>query len=93
MRQRLTKLGVTFIAESAVAVWHGDGATIRNLLDGSERRMPFDTLVLATVNSADREVVEELQAEGIAHRAIGDCLAPRHTPAATFEGRRLGLEI
>ncbi len=93
LRARLAKLGAKFITESAVTAWHGDGATIRNLLDGSERTLPFDTLVLATVNRADSEIAEELQTEGVAFTAIGDCLAPRHAPAATYEGRRLGLEI
>ncbi len=93
LRMRLAKLGATFITESALVAWHGDGATIRNLLDGSEQRLPFDTLVLATINRADAEIAEELQAEGVSFRAIGDCLAPRHAPAATFEGRRIGLEI
>jgi len=93
LRMRLAKLGATFITESALVAWHGDGATIRNLLDGSEQRLPFDTLVLATINRADAEIAEELQAEGVSFRAIGDCLAPRHAPAATFEGRRMGLEI
>jgi NADPH-dependent 2,4-dienoyl-CoA reductase/sulfur reductase-like enzyme len=93
LRIRLAKLGAKFITESAVTAWHGDGATIRNLLDGSEQRLPFDTLVLATINRADTEIADDLQAEGVAFKAIGDCLAPRHTPAATFEGRRLGLEI
>ena len=30
LRMRLAKLGATFITESAVTAWHGDGATIRN---------------------------------------------------------------
>ena len=93
LRMRLTKLGATFITESAVTAWHGDGATIRNLLDGIERTLPFDTLVLATVNLAETDIAEALQADGIAFKAVGDCLAPRHTPAATFEGRRLGLAL
>jgi 2,4-dienoyl-CoA reductase-like NADH-dependent reductase (Old Yellow Enzyme family)/thioredoxin reductase len=93
LRMRLAKLGAKWITESAVTAWHGDGATIRNLLDGSEQRLPFDTLVLATVNRAETEIADDLLAEGVAFKAVGDCLAPRHTPAATFEGRRLGLEI
>jgi len=93
LRMRLAKLGARFITESAVTAWYGDGATIRNLLDGSEQRLPFDTLVLATINRADTEIAEELQADGVAFSAIGDCLARRHAPAPTFEGRRLGLEI
>jgi 2,4-dienoyl-CoA reductase-like NADH-dependent reductase (Old Yellow Enzyme family) len=93
LRARLAKLGVRVFAESILMAWHGDGATIRSLLDGGEQRLPFDTLVLATVNRADREVAEDLQASGAAFKAIGDCLAPRHAPAAIYEGRRLGLEI
>jgi 2,4-dienoyl-CoA reductase-like NADH-dependent reductase (Old Yellow Enzyme family)/NADPH-dependent 2,4-dienoyl-CoA reductase/sulfur reductase-like enzyme len=93
LRMRLAKLGVKFITESAVTAWHGDGATIRSLLDSSEQRLAFDTLVLATVNRAETDIAEELQAEGVVFTAIGDCLAPRHAPAATFEGRRLGLEL
>ncbi len=93
LRVRLAKLGAKWITESAVTAWHGDGATIRNLLDDSEQRLAFDTLVLATVNRAETEIADDLLAEGVAFKAVGDCLAPRHTPAATFEGRRLGLEI
>jgi hypothetical protein len=93
LRSRLAKLGATFITESAVTAWHGDGATIRNLLDDSERTLPFDTLVLATVNQAESDIADELRALGVGFTALGDCLAPRHTPAATFEGRRLGLSI
>jgi len=93
LRSRLAKLGTTFITESAVTAWHGDGATIRNLLDDSERTLPFDTLVLATVNQAESDIADELRALGVGFTALGDCLAPRHTPAATFEGRRLGLSI
>jgi hypothetical protein len=39
------------------------------------------------------ESAEELQADGVAFNTIGDCLAPRHALAATFERRRLGLEV
>jgi 2,4-dienoyl-CoA reductase-like NADH-dependent reductase (Old Yellow Enzyme family)/pyruvate/2-oxoglutarate dehydrogenase complex dihydrolipoamide dehydrogenase (E3) component len=93
LRARLAKLGVKIVAESVVTTWHGDGATIRSLLTGSEQRLAFDTLVLATVNRADNEVAKTLQASGATFKAIGDCLAPRHAPAAIYEGRRLGLEL
>ena len=93
LRARLAKLGVKTITESVITAWHGDGATIRDLLDGSEQRLDFDTLVLATVNRADTEVADELRESGSAFAAIGDCLAPRHAPAAIYEGRKLGLGI
>jgi hypothetical protein len=48
LRSALTRLGVAFITDSAIKQWHGDGATIVNLLDGSERRENYDALILAT---------------------------------------------
>jgi NADPH-dependent 2,4-dienoyl-CoA reductase/sulfur reductase-like enzyme len=92
-RARLAKLGVSFITESAVVEWHGDGATVRSLLDGGEQRLPFDSLVLATVNASETEIATGLRAAGSPFHAIGDCVAPRHAPAAIYEGRRLGLAL
>jgi len=93
LRARLAKLGVKTITESVITNWHGDGATIRDLLSGSEQRLDFDTLVLATVNRADTEIADELRDSGSPFAAIGDCLAPRHAPAAIYEGRKLGLGL
>lgn len=93
MRSRLKKLGVQFITDAVVLEWHGDAATIRDLSTRSEQRLPFDSLVLATTNTADSALQEALQADGIAHQAIGDCLAPRQAAAAIFEGRRLALSL
>ncbi len=93
LRARLARLGVKVLAESVVTAWHGDGATIRSLLDGGEQRLPFDSLVLATVNRAETEIADELRATGAPFTAIGDCLAPRHAPAAIYEGRTLGMRI
>ena len=36
--ERLGALGVVTLADSAVSEWHGDGATVVNLLDNSTRR-------------------------------------------------------
>jgi hypothetical protein len=89
LRARLAKLGVKTITESDHELaWRR--RTIRDLLDGSEQRLDFDTLVLA-VNRADTEVADELREDGSPFAAIGDCLAPRHAPAAIYEGRKLGL--
>jgi NADPH-dependent 2,4-dienoyl-CoA reductase/sulfur reductase-like enzyme len=93
LRARLAKLGVKTLTESVITNWHGDGATIRSLLDGSEQRLDFDTLVLATVNRADTEIADDLRESGSPFAAIGDCLAPRHAPAAIYEGRKLGLRM
>jgi len=93
MRSRLKKLGVTFVTDSVILEWHGDAATIRDLSTGVEQRLPFDSLVLATTNTADSALQTDLQSVGLAHHAIGDCLAPRHAAAAIFEGRRLALTL
>jgi len=93
LRARLARLGVKTLAESVVLAWHGDGATIRSLLDGTEQRLAFDSLVLATVNLPETEVADDLRVAGAAFTAIGDCQAPRHAPAAIYEGRRLGLRL
>lgn len=93
MRTRLKKLGVTFVTDSAILAWHGDAATIRDLSTGEERRLPFDSLVLATTNAADSALQDELAEAGLAFDAIGDCLAPRHAAAAIYEGRKLALSL
>jgi NADPH-dependent 2,4-dienoyl-CoA reductase/sulfur reductase-like enzyme len=93
LRVRLRKLGVATITEAAVGAWHGDGATIVNLLDGSEQRLAFDTLVLATPNQAVTELQEALAGSGREIHTVGDCVAPRQFQNATFEGRSLGLRL
>lgn len=92
-RQRLRKLGARFITESAVCEWHGDGATILDLHTGTRERLSFDGLVLATTNVAEDSLARELQGSGLEIHLVGDCLAPRHAPAATYEGRKLGLAL
>ncbi len=93
LRARLKRLGAGWITDSAVTAWHGDAATIRNLLDGSEATLPFDTLLLSTVNRPDNELVGALADAAFPIHSIGDCVAPRHAAAAIFEGRRLARQL
>jgi len=93
IRPRLRQLNVAFMTESVVLEWHGDAATIRDLLTGKDSRHPFDALVLATTNVAESVLADDLRAAGIAFQAIGDCVSPRHAPAAIYEGRRLGIAL
>ena len=79
--------------ESAIGEWHGDGATVIGLLDGSERRIDADALVLATVNAPERTLPDALAGSGREVHAIGDCVAARQAPAAIHEGRKLALEL
>ena len=91
--ERLGALGVVTLADSAVSEWHGDGATVVNLLDNSTRRIESDALVLATINVAETGLLDALTESGLEVHTIGDCVAPRRANNAIFEGRRLGLKI
>ncbi|MDF2764994.1 MAG: NAD(P)-binding protein, partial [Rhodospirillales bacterium] len=79
--------------ESAVEEWHGDGATILDLLTEQRSTLPFDSLVLATTNVPEASLAAELASSGLELHLIGDALATRQAPAAIFEGRRLGLRL
>ena len=93
LRQRLARLGVVFIVESVLDAWHGDGATVVSLLDGSERWVGADSLVLATTNLAEDSLRQDLAGKIPELHAIGDCVAPRMAPYAFYEGRKLGLSL
>jgi len=93
VRERLRKLGAAFRTECAIVAWHGDGATVRDLLAGTEERIDADSLVLATTNEPVTELADALRGSGIEVHAIGDGLAARHAPAAIYEGRTLGLRL
>jgi thioredoxin reductase len=93
LRSALTRLGVAFITDSAIKQWHGDGATIVNLLDGSERREPYDALILATPNVADTTLFDGLAGSDLEVHTVGDCVAPRWAVHAIYEGRKLGIAL
>jgi 2,4-dienoyl-CoA reductase-like NADH-dependent reductase (Old Yellow Enzyme family)/pyruvate/2-oxoglutarate dehydrogenase complex dihydrolipoamide dehydrogenase (E3) component len=93
LRAKLKQLGVTVLSESAVTAWHGDGATVRSLLDGGEMRVAAETLVLATANVAETGLVEALAKWEQELHTIGDALAPRRAQTAIYEGRKLGLAL
>ncbi len=90
VRAALKKYGATFLAESVVTEWRGDGATVRNMLDGSLTDVPASAIVLATTNMALNDLELELTALGVETRTAGDCVAPRNAAYAFYEGRKLG---
>lgn len=93
LRRKLKRLGVSFITDSAVKTWHGNAATIVNLLDGSEQKLDFDALVLATPNVSETTLLDELADDGVNLHAVGDCVAPRWAVHAIYEGRKLAREL
>jgi 2,4-dienoyl-CoA reductase-like NADH-dependent reductase (Old Yellow Enzyme family)/pyruvate/2-oxoglutarate dehydrogenase complex dihydrolipoamide dehydrogenase (E3) component len=93
IRPRLRQLGVVFLTDSVVIEWHGDAATVRELLINRDSRLECDSLVLATTNVSETELAGSLRAAGVEFHAVGDCISPRHAPAAIYEGRRLGRTL
>ena len=93
LRVKLKQLGAQFITESVVKEWHGDGATLMNILDSSEQYLDCDALVLATPNVAETTLLDELAADGVEVHTLGDCVAPRWAVHAIYEGRKLGREL
>ncbi len=93
LRRKLASLGVVSITDTAIDEWHGDGATLVDLLGGDTRTLAADTLVLATVNQAETWLAEELAGSETEIHTIGDCVAPRLAVMAIYEGRELGLRL
>lgn len=91
LRVRLARQGVTFLTEHLIARWHGNGATLRNLLTGVEETRPASALVMSTTNLAFDPFPEKIQGK-LLHR-VGDCAAPRLAPYAFHEGRKLALGL
>ena len=92
-RARLKALGVTFITESAIAEWLGNGAGARvvSLLDRSETTILASSLVFATTNQAFDLLSDPL--DDLAPTLIGDAAAPRLAPYAFFDGRKTALSL
>ena len=93
LRSALKRLGVAFITDAAIREWHGDAATIVDLLDGSERRENYDALILATPNVAETTLLDALAGSHLELHSVGDCVAPRWAVHAIYEGRKLGISL
>jgi len=93
LRQRLAKLGVNFILESAVTSWNKEGAEVLCFLDGKTQFIESDTLVFATSNVAEDSLIQDLQGSGLNVLNIGDSAGPRQAPFVIYEGHRTGMEI
>jgi NADPH-dependent 2,4-dienoyl-CoA reductase/sulfur reductase-like enzyme len=91
LRARLAKLNVRTLTECVIAMWHGDRATVRSMLDDSEQDIAAEALVMSTTNAAFDPLSAELGDLDL--RIIGDCAAPRLAPYAFYEGRKTGLTI
>ncbi len=95
LRERLKKLGAETVTNAGVRAWTGTAATIIDLRDGTEGEIAADSLVLACTNVSERWLADSLieLAPDLEVHEIGDGVAPRLTPAATYEGRMVGRMI
>ncbi len=93
LRRKLKQLGVKTATDAAITEWHGDGATVVDLRDGSEWRLDADALILATVNTPQTWLYDGLADGDLEVHAIGDCVAPRLAVMAIYEGRELGMRL
>ena len=90
-RKRLAQLGVRMITESAIAEWHGNGATVQSLLTGAQEVIAASALVMSTTNRAFDPFPEGFAGKQVLR--IGDCAAPRLAAYAFHEGRKVALAL
>ena len=93
LRQKLSKLGVSFILESAITKWKKGSAEIICFLDGKPQTIEAKSLVYATTNIAKNSLSLNLQDSGMEIISIGDCVSPRSAPFVIYEGHNIGLKI
>ncbi|PZQ97928.1 MAG: oxidoreductase [Cereibacter sphaeroides] len=91
MRRALARKGAVVHAEHCIARWHGNGATIRNLLTGEETTVAASALVMATTNIAFDPFPESFPGKTVVR--VGDCAAPRLAAYAFHEGRKAALAL
>lgn len=91
LRGRLARAGVRSLTESAIAEWHGDGASVLNLLTRQTVLVPATALVMSTTNRAFDPLSAALA--DLDPILVGDAAAPRQAPYAFHEGRRAALAL
>ncbi|MDQ2066273.1 FAD-dependent oxidoreductase [Xinfangfangia sp. CPCC 101601] len=90
-RRALAAKGVVFMTESMIPRWHGNGATVRNMLTGTEQMVAASALVMATTNRSFDPYPEEFAGKEVLR--IGDCSAPRLAAYAFHDGRKAALSL
>ncbi len=92
-RRLLTK-GVIFTPNSWVKEIGDHRVTLFSLPTNEERAIqPVDHVILATGNEANAEIYFALKSKGKEIYRVGDCLAPRKTIDAVYEGHIVGRKI
>jgi hypothetical protein len=92
-RRRFARAGGETATHAVLLSWEHGTARIRSTLTDDERDSSFDWLVVAETPSPRSELSAALDAAGVVHHRIGDCVAARRASLAIYEGRRLGLSL
>lgn len=92
-RRRFAQAGGRMLPHTVIETWHGDRASMRSTLTAAVWDEAADWLVIAETPVANTGLSSELAMRGIAHRSIGDCVAPRRASLAIFEARAAALAL
>ncbi len=84
---------VRSLVRSAVLKIDGPRVTVRDLAARTDHVETCDTVVLATMPTAESGLGTALAGLGVAHRAIGDCVAARKGSLALYEARKLAATL
>ena len=90
-RRRFARAGGEVLPHHVLCSWAPGHAVLRSTLTDAEHTAAFDWLVVAETPVPRTELAAALTAAGIAHHAIGDCVAARRASLAIYEGRTLAL--
>jgi hypothetical protein len=92
-RRRFAQAGGEVLPHHVLCSWAPGHAILRSTLTDVERTAAFDWLVVAETAVPRTELATALTVAGIAHHAIGDCVAARRASLAIYEGRRVALTL
>jgi len=92
-RRRFALAGGETAIHSTLLSWTDGSVLIRSTLTGEEQTAVFDWLVLAETPTPRAALSTDLEAAGIRHHRIGDCVAARRASLAIYEGRCLAVSL
>lgn len=92
-RTRFMQLGIEVLLATSLDAWSGNTATLVNLYTGDREERDFDSLVLATTNTAETALFGALEGAGMEVHTLGDAVAARTAHMAIYEARKLALAL
>ncbi len=92
-RERLMRFGVEVVLATSLESWDGNIATLVNLYSGEKEQREFESLVLATTNTSNHQLFDNLINADFDVFSVGDAVAPRTAHMAIYEARKLALTL